>query len=124
MRFDWKEYLRLAKEFIEKTGEAELRSAVSRAYYAVFIEARNLLTTRGFEMTRSSVDHKLVSETLKSRHNTKANKIGVNLDRLRKDRNKADYDNHFPNLEKQAKLDVSLAEKTYELISELKKEQF
>lgn len=42
MRFDWSEYLNLAQELAAISGdsvnnEAKLRSAISRAYYAVLV---------------------------------------------------------------------------------------
>ncbi|MGK7900010.1 MAG: hypothetical protein AB4352_01100 [Hormoscilla sp.] len=48
MSFNWSEYLGLAqqlagKALISATQESRLRSAVSRAYYAAFIQARNYL---------------------------------------------------------------------------------
>ncbi len=48
MTFDWSQYLNLAKEFLcqptpPANQEAKMRSAISRAYYAAFISARNYL---------------------------------------------------------------------------------
>lgn len=128
MSFDWGEYLRLAKDLAKKTGEAELRSAISRAYYSVFITARNLLIARNIPLTYSGKDHKLVPETLKARgemsRNIKATEVGTNLERLLSDRNIADYENNFPNLNEQAILDIKIAERTYKLLLELEKEHF
>ncbi len=124
MSFDWSEYLRLAKDLAKKSGEAELRSAISRAYYAVFIKARNLLISRNVLVTRSGMDHQLVPETLKARGKKKAKMVGLSLERLRDDRRRADYNNNFPNLDKQTKLNLIIAEKTYQLLLQLEKEQF
>ena len=48
MSFDWSEYLNLAKELANQAiapanQEAKLRTAISRSYYAAFINARNYL---------------------------------------------------------------------------------
>ena len=48
MSFNWSEYLGLAQQLagkaqISATRESRLRSAISRAYYAAFILARNYL---------------------------------------------------------------------------------
>lgn len=48
MSFDWSGYLDVAKELASvaltsANKEAKLRSAISRAYYAAFILARNYL---------------------------------------------------------------------------------
>ena len=51
MSFDWSNYLDLARELqrqgaIHSSKEAELRSSISRAYYAAFCKARNYLRDR------------------------------------------------------------------------------
>ena len=48
MSFNWSEYLALAQQLagkaqISATQESRLRSAISRAYYSAFIQARNHL---------------------------------------------------------------------------------
>jgi uncharacterized protein (UPF0332 family) len=51
MSFNWSEYLSLAHDLAGQSAfhysvEAKTRSAVSRAYYSVFIQARNFLRDR------------------------------------------------------------------------------
>ncbi len=59
MSFDWSEYLNLAQELAGKattpaSQEAKLR-AISRAYYAAFVQARNFLRDRdGLTIPRES----------------------------------------------------------------------
>ena len=43
MPFDWNEYYDLAKQLAKESGEAQRRSAISRAYYAAYWKARELL---------------------------------------------------------------------------------
>jgi len=119
MTFDWSDYLRLAKDLAENSSEAELRSAISRAYYSIFQQARKALESAGFPIERSSIDHKLVPETLKSRQDVNARQLGVHLERLRIDRNKADYDDDFPNLEKQVELDIRTAEDCQKILTKI-----
>ena len=38
--FNWQDYLQLADELFEKNTEASLRSAISRAYYAAYHQAK------------------------------------------------------------------------------------
>ena len=46
--FDWADYLTLAQELAtRRSDEAALRPAVSRAYYAAFCQARNVLRREG-----------------------------------------------------------------------------
>jgi hypothetical protein len=48
VRFDWRRYLTLAERLAQNTAdEAALRSAISRAYYAVFGLARRRLRDHG-----------------------------------------------------------------------------
>lgn len=42
MSFDWKDYVYLAEELLNRTEESCYRSSISRAYYGVFCITRNL----------------------------------------------------------------------------------
>jgi len=123
MSFDWGEYLRLAKELVNRSGEAELRSAISRAYYSIFRRACKILKSKNIPITESGVDHQLVPEVLKARPDIHpiAPQLGIYLERLRDDRRRADYYDDFPNLDKQAKLDVLIAEDCENLIKLMSK---
>jgi len=102
----------LAKELYNSadSDEAKLRSAISRAYYAVFCIARKKTGI----MTRKSTDHKKVADYFKRDKRTQ--KIYENLRRLRNDRNRADYDDVFPNLRRQAEKALKIAEQTLSLL--------
>ncbi len=115
MSFDWKEYLNLAKELAKSNDEARLRSAISRAYYSVFCKAKSLFGDK-IQLTRKSIDHRLISEYLKAQDNENLKKLGVYLERLRVDRNRADYDDEFPNLTNQAEIDLLMAQKAYKIL--------
>ncbi|MDF0552110.1 hypothetical protein [Kamptonema sp. UHCC 0994] len=64
MKFNWSEYLALAQQLagksqISATQESRLRSAISRAYYAAFIQARNYLRdTMGLSIPRKNTHPK------------------------------------------------------------------
>ncbi|WP_217355207.1 hypothetical protein [Aphanizomenon sp. UHCC 0183] len=115
MKFNWAEYLELAKELADITStissdsetdskprisEAKLRSSISRAYYAAFCIARNYLRDVLHEprlskaRTGDTNEHQFVADEF--RYNKSKNKkmieIGNDLGRLRQSRNKADYD--------------------------------
>lgn len=107
MTFDWSEYLKLAQELAgdgagSPNEEAKLRSSVSRAYYAAFCKARNhLRDIDGYQISQHVNVHKHVRDQFKDSSNKARKKIGTDLDRLRKRRNKADYDdfvNKLPQL--------------------------
>lgn len=107
MTFDWSEYLELAQELAgdgagSPNEEAKLRSSISRAYYAAFCKARNhLRDIDGYQISRHANVHKHVRDQFKDSSDKSRKKIGTDLDRLRKRRNKADYDdvvNKLPQL--------------------------
>jgi len=101
MSFSWKEYFKLAEELNKNTEESYKRSAVSRAYYAVF----NLIRLKVGYNTRSQaaeLSHKNLIDALKmpsdqyiitlDLEEEDIQTIADELDFLRKERNTADYD--------------------------------
>jgi len=127
MKFDWSEYFNLAKELAETSKEAELRSAVSRAYYSAFCLARNYL--RDIQqyprlwrnITYDINAHKYVAE--KFIYNQSKSQImieiGKDLNRLRKMRNKADYEDTMFNLKREARTALMLAQNIILALSNL-----
>ena len=88
--FDPKGFLTLAETLASNPAgdPATYRSALSRAYYAVFLVARESLTTKGvISPSFSASDHGLVIRTLRSLNR----QVGDQLDKLRRKRNRADY---------------------------------
>ena len=53
MPFDWTEYARLAEELGTRPDEASLRTAISRAYYSVYHQARDYLLAEGILCLRA-----------------------------------------------------------------------
>ena len=127
MKFDWSEYFNLAKELAATSKEAELRSAVSRSYYSAFCLARNYL--RDIQqyprlwrnITYDINAHKYVAE--KFIYNQSKSQImieiGKDLSRLRKMRNKADYEDTMFNLKREARTALMLAENIISALSKL-----
>ncbi|MFH1097610.1 MAG: HEPN domain-containing protein [Candidatus Desantisbacteria bacterium] len=87
MSFDWKSYLLLSEELIKRSEEACLRSSISRAYYGVFCIARN---KKGYKLHKGSNIHSKIIDEYKE--DKTLQKVGWNLDELRRARNCADYD--------------------------------
>ena len=98
MSYDWTEFLTLAETLQSDPDslglrEASLRSAISRAYYATFCIARNFGRDRGeFTPTGTGRDHTLVRTHFELSSNRTRRKIGVDINRMRDNRNTADYD--------------------------------
>ncbi|MGK7926998.1 MAG: HEPN domain-containing protein [Spirulina sp.] len=117
MSFNWLEYLQLAQQLsgnakISASRESRLRSAISRAYYSVFIQARNYLRDREGLAIPLKNSHRYIIQTFKTHANIDYREIGNNLERLRIRRNQADYDDIFKNLPKITTRSLKLAMKT------------
>lgn len=98
MAFDWSEYLLFARkisgEAVCCSEEAELRSAISRAYYAAFCCARNRARDAlGFVPSGKGVDHQRVPEFYARRGATDIERW---LKALRESRNTCDYFDTMP----------------------------
>jgi uncharacterized protein (UPF0332 family) len=110
--FDWEEYLRLAKQ-LSQSGEddAALRSAVSRAYYAVFCKARNMISREvGRTFTGTAEDHQEVWNTYRLKGGTPKT-IGDWGVQLRNSRNLVDYENEVNNLPSVVQKSIEKAER-------------
>jgi len=89
MTFTWPQYIELADALLTDS-EASRRTAVSRAYYAVFHAARRRRNRDlGFESTRT-IGHQDLWDHFKRTSVTK--QLGFRGERLLKRRQKADYD--------------------------------
>lgn len=118
--FDWVEYLNLASELVNRDDEACQRSAVSRAYYAVFCTARDKFQNRGeFHPGRTADDHKDLWDALRNDYDMQRRQIGLEGNRLRGKRNKADYDNSVNNISVFAKTAVESAQETFNDLQDL-----
>jgi len=105
--FDPLEFLNVARS-LRSGGEAHLRTCIGRAYYAMFLRARDNLADRGLiAPTGFGEDHGLVVTTLKSRRRWAA---GDKLNKLRKLRATADYSTSTPVSESDAAQALRLAD--------------
>lgn len=86
------EFLRVADELSVAMEEAEWRTAVSRAYYAVFHQSRRLLEQCGFAVPKADHAHAYLWLRLSNCGHTDVILVGIKLKELRSLRNQADYD--------------------------------
>jgi uncharacterized protein (UPF0332 family) len=117
MSFDWAQFLKLANELAPRpinplSEEAKLRSAISRAYYANHCKARNHLRDKEKALLRigDNVHRFVIEQFLNSPDRTRKD-LGKDLNRLRIERRKADYEDKFPGLAASAEVALRLAEK-------------
>jgi len=123
MGFNWRDYLRLAEKlYTDSVGseieKAYLRSSISRAYYAVFCKAAKRYKMEGGIITAED-SHKNICDYYKEADDKNRRSIGVELDRLRINRKKADYDSIIKNLEKLTLLSLESAEDIYDKLLRL-----
>ena len=103
MTYDWHGYYDIAVEILggesisTDKSETEYRVATSRLYYSAFILARNYLRDceGRDDVGKNKDDHNNVPVLFKMDKEKKNQAIGYNLDRLRKMRNSADYDDNI-----------------------------
>lgn len=88
-------FMQLAERLANEPGEAELRSAVSRAYYAAFHEARLLLARCGVELQAAAEAHTKVAFCLQACQVAEVAEAATILSLARKTRNQADYQLHL-----------------------------
>lgn len=105
MRFSWQDFITLGNLFItqvlllspqeEELQEAYLRTSISRLYYGIFGLVREALESKGFKAPKDKSIHLYTIETLRKSESEKEREIGLYLDRLRRERNIADYEREF-----------------------------
>jgi hypothetical protein len=86
-----REFLSIARELLRGGTEAHWRSAAGRAYYALFLEARDSLTRWGFAPPPHAQVHHFVRSRLNTPVNPDLRAIGPKFDLLGTLRTKADY---------------------------------
>jgi uncharacterized protein (UPF0332 family) len=89
---DGSDFHEVAWVLVAGLREAEWRSAVSRAYYAAFHVARQLLLHCGFRVPRGDQAHAYLWLRLINSGHPDVHNAGLNLNHLRRVRNRADYD--------------------------------
>ena len=86
-----RDLLTLARRLANGTAETEWRTAVGRAYFAAFHVARQLLEDLGFNVPPDESAHRYLSLRLSNCGNPQVMQAGSDLERLRRERNFADY---------------------------------
>ena len=125
MKFDWSEYVNLAQELAGQSGrlasdEAKLRTAVSRAYYALHCKVRNYIhDVERLPIPSTGEAHQFIIDMFERSPDKRRRKIGQTLKRLRIDRIKADYHDVVTGLPSMAALALKLAQQAISTLSTL-----
>ena len=108
------DFLDLAKRLASESSEVSWRSAISRAYYAMFHEVRNKLASWGFMIRQSDQAHAGLTRRLLHSGNDSLVSLGEFLSDLKRHRNYADYDLRRPVHQSDALVQVSRIEKSFQ----------
>lgn len=111
-----RDFLTLAKALLAESTEAHWRSAISRAYYAAFHVARQLLGDLGFRTPRADQAHAYLWLRLSNCGDPQIQIAGQRLRDLRSERNRADYDIDVPLLQTTAAVQVRIGEQLIQLL--------
>ena len=120
----WATLVTLAAGLLAQRSEAAKRSAINRAYYGVFNEARRRLEARGIRID----DHRAHSQVLQAFRDAdgvacakdeKWQKVGDLMGELRSLRIAADYLDNVPLLDRKAADAVDIAWRLLALLDEL-----
>ncbi len=114
---DGKDFLVVAEELVKGGTEAEWRSAVSRAYYAAFHEARQLMRDLRFQVPKAETAHPYLWHRLMNSADTQVVSAGSDLNALRTDRNRADYENGLTLTQLNCRLAVQTARKLIQILN-------
>lgn len=127
MTFEYEDYLYLAQELAGKTpakpsGEAaKLRSAISRAYYAAFLKAREYLENNSSAIIpRDGTAHSFVRDEFLFDRDGKRKRIGRYLGFLLENRRLADYEETLTGLPNLTEVAVERAGNIIQWLAELR----
>ena len=99
---DPREFHTLADRLAAGPSAAECRTAVSRAYYAVFNVGSEILRGLGFAVGRGAAAHSEVQRCLANAGDPAVAAVASDLGDLHSSRNRADYQLDRPDVEKPA----------------------
>lgn len=115
------DFQRLAETWITGAAEAEWRSAVSRAYYGAFHVARQLLQDLGFQVPRGDQAHAYLWLRLSNCGDPNVQVAGSDLNTLRPERNRSDYDVSLTLRHRDANLQVQAANRIIHMLDAVSK---
>lgn len=116
------DFLSLAHRLAAEASEPEWRTAVSRAYYASFHVARQLLEELGFRVPWADRAHAYLTMRLNNCGEASVQQAGSDLHSLRSLRNQADYDLHRPLRQAVAIAQAHIAEQIIQALTLAKQE--
>jgi len=99
--FDWLEYFTLAEELANRTDEASLRTAISRAYYSIYHLALARAKANNFAALPGEGTHAQLWRLFTKSPEPDCMKLGQMAERLKDKRVRADYDPIFVRIQEE-----------------------
>ena len=87
-----KDFLEVAKRLLNSEDEADRRTSISRAYYAVFNQVKSFLANANIKLPKDAAGHEKAHQYLLNSGIQEARKLADALSNLRNNRNDADYE--------------------------------
>jgi uncharacterized protein (UPF0332 family) len=115
-----RDFLAQAERLLASDLEVDRRSAVSRAYYAAYHLAKNLVTEKcGVVLSKTADSHQAVQRCLTNSQRSQLRTAGSRLESLRGERNCADYNLTDPRfaIPDAAKFNVEVAKGIFDVIA-------
>lgn len=123
MTFDWRKLIDVAKQLSQRDDEASLRAAASRAYYAVFHEAKAYVKRKRVQgLEGDGRDHTAVWELVRTHGASyQANDAAQKGENLKELRTWADYKDEPgpPRLRDNVAVAVAMAERAVAVLAKL-----
>ena len=94
-----RDFQKIAEQLVANNRPADLRTAVSRAYYATFNVCSDILRDMGFKIPRNATAHGEVRKRLSGSGDGEVSRIGSQLGDLHNRRLEADYRMNKPDTE-------------------------
>jgi uncharacterized protein (UPF0332 family) len=101
MPFDWNDFLTLAEELARRGDEASKRSAISRAYYAVYHRALARVVQRSGPCPQGQASHTWCWSKYQATNDLSCKELGNAGSRMKRRRQAADYNDNIPRLDDQ-----------------------
>lgn len=109
--FDWNDFKTLAEQLRQSESEASKRTAISRIYYAVYWNARNLLENEGYLIRQYEGSHIQIRNQYKQKTGQINKAVGRPESELHRFRVQANYFAKVRNIEQLTEDSFQIAEK-------------
>lgn len=116
--FNWEKIYDLAVALKDREEEEYKRTVISRAYYSAYGRTRQYLESRGLVLTNYQNAHRVIWDNC---YRVRLNEVSVIGDRLKRKRQKADYESEISAIDRLVKDSIAEAQKIHQFLNEKEK---